>query len=75
MPRMGCFDYSSPGAVLFLNSGNKFITFAVVKYDELFKLLKNDGWFAVRQNGSHVIMRHESKHGLLTLPYHAGKEV
>ena len=47
---------------------NKFITFGMVKYDELFRLLKKDGWSIVRQKGSHVIMRHpgkEVKKGLL----------
>ncbi|MCF8465588.1 MAG: type II toxin-antitoxin system HicA family toxin [Flavobacteriales bacterium] len=46
-----------------------------MKYNEFFKLLKKDGWFEVRQKGSHVIMQHPSKEGQLTVPYHAGKEV
>lgn len=46
-----------------------------MKYNELFKLLKKDGWFEVRKKGSHVIMRHPSKEEQLTVPYHAGKEV
>ncbi len=32
---------------------NKFITFAKVKYSELFRLLKKDGWFEIRQSGNH----------------------
>ena len=47
----------------------------IVKYNELFKLLKKDGWFIVRQKGSHVIMKHAIKPEQLTVPYHAGKEV
>ena len=47
----------------------------MVKYDELFRLLKNDGWFIVRQKGSHVILRHPENSGQLTIPYHPGKEV
>jgi len=46
-----------------------------VKFDELFKILKDDGWFEVRQRGSHVIMQHPTKKEQLTVPYHAGKEV
>lgn len=46
-----------------------------MKYNELFKLLKRDGWFEVRQNGSHVIMKHPTKTEQLTVPYHSGKEV
>jgi predicted RNA binding protein YcfA (HicA-like mRNA interferase family) len=46
-----------------------------MKYNELFKLLKNDGWFEIRQKGSHVIMKHPHKTKQLTVPFHAGKEV
>lgn len=46
-----------------------------MKYNELFKLLEKDGWFEIRQKGSHVIMQHPIKSGQLTVPYHAGKEV
>jgi predicted RNA binding protein YcfA (HicA-like mRNA interferase family) len=47
----------------------------MVKYNELFKLLKNDGWVIVRQKGSHVSLRNPEKSGQLTIPYHPGKEV
>ena len=46
-----------------------------MKYNDLFRLLKRDGWFVVRQKGSHVIFQHKIKSGQLTVPYHAGKEV
>ena len=46
-----------------------------MKYNELFKLLKNEGWFEVRQRGSHIIMKHPDKIEQLTVPYHSGKEV
>ena len=46
-----------------------------MKYNELFRLLKKDGWFEVRQSGSHVIMKHAEKPEQLTVPFHAGKEV
>lgn len=46
-----------------------------MKYSELFKLLRKDGWYEIRQKGSHVIMRHSTKSGQLTVPKHSGKEV
>ena len=46
-----------------------------MKYNELFRILKRDGWFEVRQKGSHVIMQHPTKPEQLIVPYHAGKEV
>lgn len=46
-----------------------------MKYNELFRLLKKDGWLEVRQKGSHVILQHPDKMGQLIVPYHAGKEV
>lgn len=46
-----------------------------MKYSELFKLLKQDGWIEVRQTGSHVIMKHHTKQQQLTVPNHGSKEV
>jgi predicted RNA binding protein YcfA (HicA-like mRNA interferase family) len=46
-----------------------------MKYNDLFKLLKKDGWFEIRQKGSHVIMQHTTKPEQLTVPNHSGKEV
>ena len=47
----------------------------MVKYNELFRKLKKEGWYVKRQKGSHVIMLHREREGRLTIPYHAGKEV
>lgn len=47
----------------------------MVKYNELFRVLKKDGWFVIRQKGSHVIMKHPNKEGRLIVPFHGGKEV
>jgi predicted RNA binding protein YcfA (HicA-like mRNA interferase family) len=58
-----------------LSISNKYITFVVMKYNDLFKLLKRDGWIEVRQKGSHVIMMHPEKSMQITVPFHAGKEV
>lgn len=46
-----------------------------MKYTELFKKLKRDGWEEIRQNGSHVILEHPTKKGQLTVPFHGSKEV
>ncbi len=46
-----------------------------MKYTDLFRLLKKDGWYSVRQKGSHVIMKHPVKKEQLTVPNHFGKEV
>ncbi|MCO5239112.1 MAG: type II toxin-antitoxin system HicA family toxin [Chitinophagaceae bacterium] len=46
-----------------------------MKSSELVRLLKKDGWFVVRQTGSHMIMEHQSKEGKLVVPYHASGEV
>lgn len=46
-----------------------------MKYSELLKIMKKDGWHEVRQSGSHIIMKHPSKPNLVTVPFHASKEV
>lgn len=63
------------GLDLSLIVSNKYITFGMVRYGELFRVLKKDGWYIVRQRGSHVLMQHSKKPGQLTVPFHIGKEV
>lgn len=46
-----------------------------MKYSELFRLLKQDGWYEIRQSGSHVIMQHPEKKTRISVPFHSGKEV
>lgn len=46
-----------------------------VKASELMRILKQDGWYIIRQEGSHILMRHAIKPGLLSIPYHGAKEV
>lgn len=60
---------------LLFEISNKSITFEVLKYSELLRLLKQDGWFVIRQTGSHHIMKHEIKIGTLSIPFHASKEI
>jgi predicted RNA binding protein YcfA (HicA-like mRNA interferase family) len=46
-----------------------------MKSTELIRLLKRDGWFVVRQQGSHMIMNHPSKKGQIVCPNHGSQEV
>jgi predicted RNA binding protein YcfA (HicA-like mRNA interferase family) len=46
-----------------------------VKSSELVKILKEDGWFVVRQTGSHMIMEHPVKKGKIVCPFHGSHEV
>lgn len=41
-----------------------------LKPKELIKILKKDGWYEVRQKGSHKQFKHPIKKGLVTVPYH-----
>jgi len=46
-----------------------------LKLSELMRLLKKDGWFVLRQNGSHVIMGHAKKKKQIVCPYHGSHEI
>ena len=46
-----------------------------MKSSQLTRKLKADGWFVVRQTGSHMVMRHETKPGTLIVPSHGSAEV
>lgn len=54
---------------------NKFITFVSIKSSELLRIIKKDGWYEVRQKGSHVIMKHPIKPNMIPVPFHASKEM
>ena len=40
---------------------------------ELLKALRRDGWFETRQKGSHLMLRHATKPGLVVLAMHRGE--
>ncbi len=42
---------------------------------KLLRILKKDGWFSIRQSGSHIMMKHSEKIGTLSFPFHASCEV
>ena len=46
-----------------------------MKCSELFRLLKQDGWYPVSQKGSHVKLKHDTKIGIIIFPNHGGQEV
>jgi predicted RNA binding protein YcfA (HicA-like mRNA interferase family) len=46
-----------------------------MKYSELIRILKQNGWFVVRQSGSHLMMQHPEKAIQLTVPNHGSKEI
>ena len=44
--------------------------YQIMKVKEIIKLIENDGWFLVRQKGSHRQFNHSTKKGTVTI---AGK--
>lgn len=41
-----------------------------MKTREIIKLIEEDGWYEVRQKGSHRQYKHPAKKGLVTIPVH-----
>jgi predicted RNA binding protein YcfA (HicA-like mRNA interferase family) len=41
----------------------------------LFRFLRKDGWFVIRQSGSHMVMSHPTKKGQIVCPNHGSHEV
>ena len=46
-----------------------------MKSSELLRIMKKDGWFEVRQKGSHIIMMHPTKPNVIPIPFHTSKEM
>ncbi|HZY38850.1 MAG TPA: type II toxin-antitoxin system HicA family toxin [Mucilaginibacter sp.] len=46
-----------------------------MKSSELFKKVKQAGWYEISQEGSHIKMKHPTKEGILIFPYHGANEV
>jgi len=46
-----------------------------MKCSELFRILKQDGWYPVSQKGSHVKLKHDTKSGTIIFPNHGSQEV
>ncbi len=41
-----------------------------MKTREIIRFIEQDGWFEVRQKGSHKQFKHRTKKGLVTVPVH-----
>lgn len=41
-----------------------------MKVKEIIKIIEKDGWYLVRQKGSHQQYKHPEKKGLVTVAYH-----
>ena len=46
-----------------------------MRYREIDKILRADGWCEVKQVGSHHQYKHPAKPGKVTVPGHAGKDL
>ncbi len=42
---------------------------------ELLRQLRLDGWYDVKQKGSHLQLKHPVKKGKITVPVHSGKDI
>jgi predicted RNA binding protein YcfA (HicA-like mRNA interferase family) len=41
-----------------------------MKVKEIIKIIEDDGWYLVRQKGSHRQYKHKSKSGIVTIAVH-----
>ena len=46
-----------------------------MRFREMDKILKADGWYEVKQVGSHHQYKHPTKPGKVTVPEHGGKNI
>lgn len=46
-----------------------------MKFREIFKILKEDGWYQVREKGSHKQFKHPIKKGCVTVAGHPGIDI
>lgn len=46
-----------------------------MKSSELLRLLKKNGWYEIRQRGSHKTMAHDEIKGKVSFPFHGSDEV
>lgn len=41
-----------------------------MKYKDIVKTIEADGWYQIRQKGSHRSYKHNAKKGIVTIAYH-----
>lgn len=46
-----------------------------MRFREMDKILKKDGWYEVAKVGSHHQYKHPTKPGKVTVPEHAGRDI
>lgn len=46
-----------------------------MRFREMDKILKADGWYEVKQVGSHHQYKHPTKPGKVTVPEHGGRDI
>ena len=46
-----------------------------MRFREMDKILKEDGWYEVSQRGSHHQYKHPTKPGKVTVPEHGWKDI
>ena len=46
-----------------------------MKVREILRMLEADGWYQVRQTGSHKHLKHATKKGIVTVPDHRNKDL
>ena len=46
-----------------------------MKFQDVLRVLKKDGWYVVDQHGSHLQLKHTIKKGRVTLPRHGNKDI
>lgn len=48
----------------------------MAKCNEILRLLKDDGWYTQRRGkGSHIILNHPTKKGVIVFPDHGSQEL
>lgn len=46
-----------------------------MKVRGVLKCLQEDGWYEVRRRGSHRVLKHESKPGIVVVPGHMSDDI
>jgi len=46
-----------------------------MKCSEALRILKKDGWYPVSQKGSHIMLLHDIKKGIIIFPNHGSQEI
>ena len=47
----------------------------IMKVRDVLRILREDGWLEVRTRGSHRVMKHTAKPGIVVVPGHAADEL